>query len=500
MSLFGGIQIPRKPDLENIRKLDLLPLSQIRRMMRCGIAIDREWFWQMSSDLEAEKVELRKQITSYIPEDKLDEFVNESSDVLDFNVNSAPQMATLLFKLLGVGRGKQLKMTKSGDRLSTGKKQLETLKKDHPIIPLVLEYRECEKLKNTYTDKLPKIARLHHHGICGVCGLHHYEDHYRIHTEIVTTRTDTGRLAGRRPNLMNIPARSKRGQKVRKGFVASKGKLLVSRDFSQIELRLLAHCANESNMIRIFKEGGDIHLDTACRAFNLDYNYYSDLAVRKDKGLLKPEEKKIWADFSMQNRSPSKTTNFLIVYSGTEIGLYDTLVVNFAIAGLPCPDWLTQDWCGQFIKTWNGLYPEAANYFDLQEYRCRRYEIVWAPTGRVRRIPEVRSVHTRVQMAGLRQGGNMPIQGFAADVMKIGMARVEQRLSQLRDDNRIYAEALLPIHDELVSEVDEEWADDVGEMIGFEMENALVDEDTGVLQCRVPIATDGKSFQRWAKE
>lgn len=479
MKLFGGVHISSHPDLHNIERLDALPMAQIMRMQRCGIAIDREWFWQMSSDLEAEKVDLRKQITSYIPEDKLDEFVNESSDVLDFNVNSTQQMATLLFKLLGVGRGKQLKKTKSGDQLSTGKKQLETLKRDHPVIPLVLEFRECAKLVSTYTKKIPTVARLHNKGICQLCELPHYEDHYRLHYQIVTTRTDTGRLAMRKENVQNIPARTKRGARVRKGFVSSKGNLLVSRDYAQIELRLLADRANEPNMIKVFLEGGDIHLDTAMRAFNIT------------------DPKKV---DKMLHRAPCKNVNFGVVYGLGPPGLLDLMAITYATAGQPMPDWLTLEWCEQFIEKWFGLYPGVEAYLDSQNYRCRRYEIVWTPMGRVRRIPEVRSVHERVRQAGLRQGGNMPIQGFAADVMKIGMARVEQRLSSLREDNRIYAEALLPIHDELVSEVDEKWADEVGEMIGYEMEGALTDIETGEEFCRVPIKSDGHSMERWSKE
>lgn len=479
MKLFGGVHISGHPDLHNIERLDSLPMAQIMRMQRCGIAIDREWFWNMSTELEAEKVELRKQITSYIPSDKLDEFVNESSDVLDFNVNSTQQMATLLFKLLGVGRGKQLKKTKSGDQLSTDKKQLETLKRDHPVIPLVLEFRECAKLVSTYTKKIPTVARLHNKGLCLICELPHYEDHYRLHYQIVTTRTDTGRLAMRKENVQNIPARTKRGARVRKGFVASKGKLLISRDYAQIELRLLADRANEPNMIKVFLEGGDIHLDTAMRAFNIT------------------DPKKV---DKMLHRAPCKNVNFGVVYGLGPPGLLDLMAITYATARQPMPDWLTLEWCEQFIEKWFGLYPGVEAYLDSQHYRCRRYEIVWTPIGRVRRIPEVRSVHERVRQAGLRQGGNMPIQGFAADVMKIGMARVEQRLSSLRDDNRIYAEALLPIHDELVSEVDEEWADDVGEMIGFEMEQSLTDIETGEDYCRVPIKSDGHSMERWSKE
>ncbi len=501
MALFGNIAIPGKPDLLNIEKLDALPMAQIQRMMRVGIAIDREWFWQMSSDLEAEKTELRKQITSYIPADELEDIIGkdikaeeaEEEDegkgkdkevkvkrTSDFNVNSAVQMAELLFKQLGVGRGKQLKMTKTGDRLSTGKKQLETLKKDHPVIPLILEYRECAKLRSTYCEPLPKLARLHNAGECQLCGLQHPEAHWRVHTQLVTTRTDTGRLASRKPNLQNISTRTERGRRVRKGFVAQKGKLLVSRDYAQIELRLLAHLANESNMIRIFEANGDIHLDTAMRAFNIN------------------DPKKV---DKILHRAPCKNVNFGVCYGLGGPGLYDLMAITYATAGQSMPDWITLQWCEDFIDKWFDLYPAVRQYVETQHYRARRYEIVWTPMGRVRRIPEVRSVHQRVQMAGLRQAGNMPNQGYAADTMKIGMARSESNvLSRLRDDNRIYAEALLPIHDELVSEVDEDWADDVGEMVGVEMERALVDEDTGVLMCRVPIKTDGHSMKQWAKD
>lgn len=479
MSLFGGINIPGHPDPENVRRLDILPISQIRRMMRNGIAIDKDWLCQLSSKLELRKSELKKDITSCIPEEALDAFVSTTTDELNLNVESAQQIATLLFKVLKVGSGRRLKTTKAGDRISTGKKQLETLKRDHPVIPLILEYRECSKLKSTYTDALPKLARLHGSGECSVCGLKHAESHYRIHTQILTTRTDTSRLASRKPNLQNIPARTKLGREVRKSFIGQKGKKLVGYDYAQIELRLLAHSAREANMCRIFKANGDIHLDTAMRAFNISDPKHVD---------------------KMLHRAPCKNVNFGVAYGLGPEGLFDLMAVTYAVAGAPLPDWLDTAWCAAFIQKWFDLYPDAKEYFDLQHYRARRYGITWCMFGGVRRIPEVRSVHERVRAAGLRQGGNNPIQRGAAGVFKIGMARSEALLSRLRTDHKIYAEALLPIHDELLCEVDEEWADEVGEMVGWEMSEALRDEDTGEYLCRVPITTDGKSMSRWEKE
>lgn len=479
MSLFGSIQIPGHPDLSNIQRLDVLPLNQIRRMQRVGIAISRETLWELSSTLESRKSELKKAIASYLPEEKLDEFVSESSDDLNINVGSAAQIGILLFRVLKVGKGKRLKLTKSGTRISTGKKQLEALKRDHPVIPLVLEYRECSKLKSTYTDKLPLIARLHTgRGTCGACGLLHQQSHYRIHSQFPTTRTDTGRLASKNPNLQNIPARTELGRMVRKCFIAQPGKKLVSRDYAQIELRLLADRANESNMKRIFQSCGDIHTDTAMRAFGI-----SDPG-KVDKIL---------------HRAPCKNVNFGVAYGLGAPGLYDLMTLTYAVAGVPVPDWLDVQWCEDFIQKWFSLYPEAHEYFELQHYRARRYGIVWSATGRVRRVPEVRSVHERVRAAGLRQAGNMPIQGYAADVMKIGMARVEARFEEMRRQG-LGVEALLPVHDEILSEVDEEWAEEVAEIVGAEMAKALVDAETGELRCRVPIETDGKVMDRWSKE
>ena len=487
MSLYGGIELPGHPCPENVRRLDLLPIPQIRRMMRMGVGIDKEWLWELGSKLESRKVELRKEISSYVPPDKLEEFVSSSSGEgeggmgLELNVESAEQVATLLFKLLGVGSGRQLKRTKSGKRVSTGKKQLETLKREHAIVPLILEYREASKLKNTYTDRLPEIARLHPRGEeCLICGRPHREDHWRVHTEILTTRTDTGRLASKSPNLQNIPVRTVLGREVRKAFVPQPGWKLVAADYSQFELRLLAHLSRDANMLRIFREGGDIHLATAMRAFGID------------------DPKKV---DKILHRAPCKNVNFGIAYGLTYLGLYDLMALTHATAGVPVPDWLDEAWCMEFILKWFELYPQCVEYFELQHYRAKRYEIVWTMCGRVRPVPEVRSVHKRIREAGLRQAGNMPIQGSQADIFKVGMARVERRLVEWRAAG-VGVEALLPIHDELLVEVEEGWEDEVKTLLEWEMGRAMHDGQTGELRCRVPILTEGKVMEedRWTKE
>lgn len=477
MSLFGGITLPGHPDPTNIQRLDLLPLGQIRRMERMGMRIDIDCLKELSIRLDSTMIQLRKDIAEYVPPDQLEKFVGTSGELGDINPESSEQIAELLYEGLKLGDGVRIKRTKSGRRLTTGKKTLEQLKRQHPIVPLILEYREASKLRGTYADKLPRIAVWHEKGKeCSVCGRRHWEGHWRVHTRILTTRTDTGRLASK-PNLQNIPARTKLGAEIRKAFVPQVGCKLVGVDYAQIELRLLAHCANEPNMIRIFLEGGDIHLDTAMRAFNI-----TDPA-KVDK---------------MLHRAPCKNVNFGVVYGLGDLGLLDLMALTYATANKELPTWLDVEWCGQFIQTWFRLYPQAERYLSEQHQRARRYGIVWTPPGRVRLVPEVRSVHERVVAAGLRQAGNMPIQGFAADVMKIGMGRVERMWEEVRG-NGVDVEALLTIHDELISEVEEDWAESVLEWKQNEMGKALVDEKSGVEQCLVPILADGKVMDRWEK-
>lgn len=477
--LYGNVTTPGHPDPENVRILDTLPVDQIRRMMRVGLAVDREWLADLSITFGHTKDELRKDVVSYIPADRLEQFVSESGDELDatrFNADSPVQIAELLFTMLGVD-GSRLKRT-AGGRVSTGKKQLETIKTQHPVIAKILQYRQISKLIGSFCNKLPQLARFHNGGVCKACGLVHHGDHWRIHGQIMTTRTAPGRLAMKAPNLQQIPSRTVEGREVRKAFIAAPGTKLVSRDLSQSHLRILAHLAHEETMRSIFLAKGDIHKATARRAFGIPADQEPDKLTQRD---------------------PSKTAIFLTIYGGGGSTLYDTLVTNFALAGAPQPEWLTLPWCERFIETQFEIYPGMRAYFELQHYRAQRYGFVWCPFGRVRLVPEVWSCHERIKQAGLRQAGNHPIIAMESGIYKVAQARVERRLIEFRDQG-IHAEAVLPVHDELIAEVDEDWVDEVGDTMGWEMEESLRDIDSGEMLTTVPTVSEGHAMFRWTKD
>jgi len=477
--LFGGVSLPGRPDLENVRRLDLLPTRSILEMMRYGIAIDVDHLHEVSKRLSAEMDELRAEICSYIPPEKLDEFIGRSNldsdeDYLPMNVESTHQLCALLFDVLGVGKSKVLKRTKGGGRVSTGRRQMEQLRLEHPVVGKVLAYRERAKLKGTYADKLPRIAVAHLGGRdCPRCGLTHDGPTMRVHTQILSTRTSTGRYASKDPNLQNIPIRSQHGQDIRRGFVASPGTMIVGVDFSQIELRMLAHLAGVERMKQAFRDDKDIHTETAMMAF----------------GITDPDK----VD-KLIHRAPSKNVNFAVVFGETALGLYEQLVSdNYGKAGIAVPDWLTLEWCEEFLQKWFGIYPEVVRYMEEQRYRACRYGLVWDLFGRIRRVPEVRSVHNRVVAAGLRQAGNMPIQGTAAELMKLVIAEVQEWVETEVRVQGVWCQPLMTVHDELLLEVDEDWAEVVREVVVGMFENVLRGE------CSVPIKADGKVMERWEK-
>lgn len=479
MSLFGGIELPGKPDLENIRKLDLLPVRSIMEMQRYGFAIDIPHLNEISIQLGIEMAELKREICSYIPDSSLEEFMSKANigddDNSPMNVDSNKQLVELLFETLKIGKGKELKRTKGGGQVSTGRRQLEQLKIEHPVIPLVLGYRERAKLKGTYADKLPRMARYHPRGACcPVCELEHTSDSYRIHTQILSTRTGTGRYASKDPNLQNIPVRSKLGQEIRRSFIASEGRVLVGCDYSQIELRALAHLSEAAKMIEVFVNDEDIHDTTAMEAFGITREL-----VHSDK---------------VRYRNPSKNVNFAIVFGETAQGLYEQLVADsYGKAGIPVPDWLTLEWCEKFLKKWFGIYPEVEGYMEDQHTRAYRYGMVWDLFGRIRLVPEVRSKHNRIVAAGLRQAGNHPVQGTACELMKLGMAEVQQRVEDEVRPMGVWCWPLMTIHDELIVEVDEEYGDVVKGMMEEVFGNVMRGE------FRVPVKAEGKVMERWEK-
>jgi DNA polymerase-1 len=491
--LYGGVELANKPDLENVRKLDLLCIPQIARMERCGFAIDLPALAELSSQLSIEMADLQRDISSFIPPAALDRFasaaLNEDDD-FELNANSAPQIRTLLFELLGIGRGRDLKQTPQG-LVSTGKKTLELCRDDHPVVAKVLAYRERSKLKSAFCDSLPKFTRFHPRGpSCPVCELSHETDQHRVHGQIMTTRAETGRLSMKKPNLMQIPVRSDLGGRIRACFVAPPGKRLVSVDFSQAELRDLAHLANAASMIDVYRRDLDIHIFTACMAFGLEYDKYEGLSKKKQAGTLSKEESVEWKHFSLYNRLPAKNVAFGTVYGISWMGLQAQLALSQIL-------WDEQQ-CKDFIARWFGLYPEVEEYLRIQEYRARRYGFVWTPCGRVRLVPEIRSCHSYIRSAGIRQAGNMPIQGCNAEQTKLVMGELEEEFIRLYDGGT-YVWPLLPVHDQIIAEADEESAEMIGTIMEYVFSNVMVDKQSGENLWRVPIKADYEIMEKWIK-
>jgi DNA polymerase-1 len=371
---------------------------------------------------------------------------------VDFNPDSPDQTAQLLFDYLELGAGRKLARTPSGSRISTGKDQLENLRGEHPVVGLMLEYRQLAKLQTTYVDKLPRIVRWHEQGRgCVLCGGTHWDRASpRVHCKIVGTRTATGRYASRSPNQQTLPVRTALGREVRASFVAGVGKRLALNDYSQIELRLLAHLANERKMIEVFEQNGDIHLTTAAQVFETD-------------------------EATADQRRAAKAVNFGIVYGETPLGLAAQL-------GRPV------EWCEDLQRGWFGVYQDVEPYIEQQHYRARRYQFVWDMFGGVRRIPGVRSVHEKVVARALREAGNDEIQGSAAGIMKLAMVALSRDVGVYE---KCGASALMTVHDEVIHEVDEDWG------VGFEQWVRLVMED--VVELRVPVVCEGKVSVRWEK-
>lgn len=491
MALFAGIELPGKPDLENVRKLDLLPIPIIRKMSRLGMAIDREYLLDLGADFRSQKQDLQRSISSYIPPERLAEFSTKAAEVEEewggvggfgeLNASSSAQIGKLLFDMLSVGKGMQLKMTKAGDKISTGKRQLELLRMQHPVVPLILRFRELDKLDNTYCSKLPTLAVFHPHttgtGRCPRCGLRHFGPSWRVHGELGTTRAATGRLNHKNPNLGNIPTRTDDGQAVQAGFVASEGTVIIARDMSQIELRDLAHLANCAGMIKVYENDGDIHDNTGRKVFKLADD------VKPDK---------------IKHRMASKRANFSIQNGTTGKGLYLQLVMDYGQSGIAVPDWLTPEWCDWFLKSWLEEYPEVYEWFQLMWYRARRYGMSWDLFGRTRLTPEVESCHSWIIQAGLRQAQNLPVTSTAAGQLKIGLGQANQVLTELYE-RRVWVWPLMSIHDSLMVECELGHEDEVEEALKWAIDTVMVDQETGVERFRVTIKSDGERMSRWIK-
>ena len=392
-----------------------LPLCNVLyRMEKRGIAIDRNQLEQFSAML-TERISACEEIIYSYSEEK-------------FNINSTKQLGELLFEKLGLP---PVKKTKTG--YSTNADVLEKLKNKHPIVPAIMDYRMLTKLKSTYADGLLKV-------IC--------EDG-RIRTTFQNLVTATGRLSSTEPNLQNIPVRTDLGAEIRKMFVPREGCVLVDADYSQIELRVLAHIAEDTAMQEAFCGGKDIHTATAAQVFGV------------------PMEKVT----SLQRRH-AKAVNFGIVYGISEFSLAEDIGVSRYEAR-------------EYIDNY------LANYRGVREYMKKvvsdAREIGYTETlyGRRRYIPELKSSNFNIRSGAERIALNTPIQGTAADLIKLAMIRVEKALNARFPE----AELLLQVHDELIVECPESIAPQVAELISSEMQT--------VAELRVPLTAEANVGKSW---
>ena len=392
-----------------------LPLCPVLyRMEKAGVAIDRAQLEQFGAMLAQRIDECEKLIYGY----------SEGA----FNINSTKQLVELLFDKLGLP---PVKKTKTG--YSTNAEVLEKLKDKHPVIPAIMDYRVLTKLKSTYADGLMKV-------IC--------EDG-RIRTTFQNLVTATGRLSSTDPNLQNIPVRTDLGAEIRKMFVPKPGCVLVDADYSQIELRVLAHISNDAVMQKAFIDGEDIHTVTASQVFGVA-----------------PEE------VTALQRRHAKAVNFGIVYGISEYSLSEDIGVSFYEAK-------------EYIENYLANYSGVRKYMKQVVADARESGFTQTLFGRKRYIPELSASNFMVRQGGERIALNTPIQGTAADLIKMAMIRVDKALREEFPEARL----LLQVHDELIVECPEEIATEVAQLVSREMEN--------VASLKVPLTAEAKIGKSW---
>ncbi|WP_019585161.1 DNA polymerase I [Deinococcus apachensis] len=347
----------------------------------------------------------------------------------EFPIRSRDQLETVLYDELGLATGKKTKLT--GKR-STAVSALEPLRDEHPIIPAILEYRELEKLRGTYLDPLPNLVN---------------PRTGRLHTTFNQTTAATGRLSSLNPNLQNIPIRSETGREIRKGFIADEGYCLISADYSQIELRLLAHIADDPLMRQAFQEGVDIHRRTAAQVLGLNE-----------------------ATITPNQRRAAKTVNFGVLYGMSTHRLSNDLSISYVEAA-------------GFIDTYFSTYPGIRRYIERTLDFGREHGYVETLYGRRRYVPELKAQNRTLREAGERLAYNMPIQGTAADIIKVAMVRLDRELEARG------ARLLLQVHDELLIEAPEDRAEDIASFTREVME--------GAAQLSVPLAVEVGVGPNW---
>ncbi len=412
----------KKQALEKIFKDIEMPLVEVlANMETVGIKLDTKMLNRLSGETEVELKELENKIYKLTGH--------------EFNINSPKQLKEILFGKLKLEPIENRK-TKTG--LSTAADELVKMKGQHPVIPKILEYRELSKLQNTYLTALPALIN---------------EKTHRLHTSFNQTVAATGRLSSSEPNLQNIPVRGEGlGSKVRQAFVAEKGFKLLSLDYSQIELRIVAHLAKDRKMLEIFKNNEDIHTQTAIEIFGVKKN-----EVTKDM------------------RRDAKTINFGILYGLSSFGLSSRI------------DEISRSEAKEFIEKYFRAYPQVEEYIEQIKLQVNEEGFVRNELGRLRKFPEIRSSQWQVRAAAERAAVNFPIQSLAADVIKVAMINIHKEIR----DKGLEIRMLLQVHDELVFEVKEDKVEHWVKKIKPLMESAI--------KLSVPIGVEAKVGDNWGE-
>ena len=397
-----------------------IPLVQVLAdMEREGINLDEDFLKSMS-------IEMEKEVAIF--EEKIYETAGEK-----FNLASPKQLGDILFDKLKIGGAKQ-KKTKTG-QYATGEEVLSYLANEHQIVKDILEWRQLVKLKSTYVDALPEQVD---------------KKTQRVHTDYMQTVAATGRLSSNNPNLQNIPIRTERGRQIRKAFIArDENYTLLSADYSQIELRIIAALSGEENMIAAFQNKEDIHRSTAAKVFNV------------------PLE-----EVTKEQRSNAKTVNFGIIYGVSAFGLSNQTD-------------LSRKEAAELIDAYYNTYPKLKSYMANQVDFARENGYVETISNRRRYLKDINSANAIVRGGAERNAVNAPIQGSAADIIKIAMINIHKKLKAENWKSKM----LLQVHDELVFDVHNSEIEKIQPMIKHEMENAF--------QMAVPLEVEMGLGKNW---
>ena len=406
----------RETDMEKLfREIEMPLVFTLFKMEQNGVKVEGEALRVYGEQLGGKITELEKEIYELAGE--------------EFNINSPKQLGVVLFEHLGLPNGKK---TKTG--YSTAADVLDKLAPDYPVVSKILEYRQLSKLKSTYADGLAVYIR---------------EEDQRIHGKFNQTITATGRISSTEPNLQNIPVRMELGRLIRKVFVPEDGYVFVDADYSQIELRVLAHCSGDKELIQAYREARDIHRITASQVFHTPFDEVTDLQRRN-----------------------AKAVNFGIVYGISSFGLSQDLSI-------------TRKEAAEYIERYFETYPGIKTFLDDTVAHAKEQGYVVTLFGRRRPVPELSSSNFMQRQFGERVAMNSPIQGTAADIIKIAMIAVDKELTKRKMKSRL----VLQVHDELLVEAWKEELEEVQAILKECMENAATLD--------VPLDIDMHTGQSW---